>query len=226
MTSPVKVAILCGGLGTRLGVLRGGLPKPMIAIGGRPFLERVVEGFAIRGLSDFILLVGYRAEVIEEHFGDGSRFGVRIRYSRESEPLGTGGAIRDARPLLGERFLITYGDVMRSFDYDRFVREHDEPCLAVYARKTVGNTAVQGDRVVRFDKNDRELPFIDAGFSVMPSWAIDLLPAAGACSFEQIVYATLAERGELAYEVVDHDFYDIGDPDELARTRAAIEGAP
>jgi D-glycero-D-manno-heptose 1,7-bisphosphate phosphatase len=223
--SLMKVAILCGGLGTRLGALTGNLPKPMIAIAGRPFLERVVESFAARGLRDFSLLVGYRAEVIEEHFGDGSRFGVRIEYSRETEPLGTGGAIREARSLLGERFLLTYGDVLRLFDYDRFVHDHDEPCLAVYARQSVGNTDIQGNRVLRFDKSDRELPYIDAGFSLMPSRVIDLLPANGACSFEQIVYAALAERGELSCEVVDLDFYDIGEPDELARTRAALEGA-
>ncbi|HEX7681733.1 MAG TPA: sugar phosphate nucleotidyltransferase, partial [Thermoanaerobaculia bacterium] len=98
------VAILAGGFGTRLGDLTRGLPKPMIPIGGRPYLERVIESFARCNLRDIVLLTGHRAEVIEEHFGDGARFGVRIAYSRETEPLGTGGAIREARALLGERF--------------------------------------------------------------------------------------------------------------------------
>src|SRR6266850_1928299 len=84
------VAILAGGFGTRLGELTRGLPKPMIPIGGRPYLERVIDSFARCGLRDIVLLTGHQAEVIEQHFGDGERFGVRITYSRETEPLGTG----------------------------------------------------------------------------------------------------------------------------------------
>jgi NDP-sugar pyrophosphorylase family protein len=224
MMAPPKVAILAGGFGTRLGALTADLPKPMIEIGGRPFLERVIDSFASRGLRDLVLLTGYRAGVIEEHFGSGSRFGVRIEYSIETEPLGTGGAIREARELLGDRFILTFGDILRYYDYGRFAREHDGPALAVYPRRTVGNVALEGDRVTRFDKRDRTLPYIDAGFSLMPASTIDLLPRAGACSFEEIVYATLAKRGELRGVVVDHNFYDIGEPEELARTRALLEG--
>ena len=105
-----------------------------------------------------------------------------------------------------------------------FRSEHDGPTLGVYPRRTVGNVALEGDRVARFDKRDRTLPYIDAGFSLMPASTIDLLPRAGACSFEEIVYATLAKRGELQAVVVDHNFYDIGEPEELARTRALLEG--
>src|SRR5207302_5678794 len=129
---------------------------------------------------DIVLLTGYRSEVVEAHFGDGARFGVRIAYSRESEPIGTAGAVRQARALLGERFLLTYGDVLRRFDYDRFVREHREPCLAVYPRISAGNTDIEGDRVIRFDKRAPELPYIDASFSVMPDSLIYWLPAKGA----------------------------------------------
>src|SRR5258706_16310937 len=152
------VAILAGGFGPRLGELTRGLPKPMIPIAGRPYLERVIESFARCGLRDIVLLTGYQAEVIEEHFGDGARFGVHIKYSRETEPLGTGGAIREARALLGERFVMTYGDVLRYFDYDRFVTDHDEPCLAVYPRREIGNTEVADDRIIRFDQHKPELP--------------------------------------------------------------------
>lgn len=190
---------------------------------GRPYLERVIDSFARRGLRDIVLLTGYRAEVIEEHFGDGEAFGVRIDYSRETEPLGTGGAIREARALLGARFVMAYGDVLRYFDYDRFVTEHREPCLTVYPRRTVGNTEIEGNRVIRFDKRAPELPYIDAGFSLMPSRVIDLLPRSGACSFEETVFPRLAAEGRLACEVVGLDFFDIGTPDELARTRSVLE---
>jgi NDP-sugar pyrophosphorylase family protein len=216
------VAILAGGFGTRLGALTRGLPKPMIPIAGRPYLERVIDSFARCNLRDIVLLTGHRAEVIEEHFGDGSRFGVRIAYSRETEPLGTGGAIREARPFLGERFVMTYGDVLRYFDYDRFAAAHDEPTLAVYPRRDTGNADVNGDRIIRFDKHAPALPFIDAGFSLMPSTVIDLLPSAGACSFEETIFPRLASEGRLACEIVGLDFFDIGTPEELARTVSGL----
>jgi NDP-sugar pyrophosphorylase family protein len=216
------VAILAGGFGTRLGELTRGLPKPMIPINGRPYLERVIESFARCGLRDIVFLTGYRAEVIEEHFGDGERFGVHIQYSRETEPLGTGGAIREARALLGDRFVMTYGDVLRYYDYDRFA-SHPEPTLAVYPRRDIGNAEVDGDRIIRFDKHAPELPYIDAGFSLMPSSVIDMLPAIGACSFEETIFPRLAAEGRLACEIVNHDFFDIGTPEELARTIRGLE---
>ena len=115
--------------------------------------------------------------------------------------------------------------MLRRFDYDRFVQQHMNNCLAVYPRLTIGNADVEEGYVVRFNKRSPELPYLDAGFSVMQPSAIDLLPEAGACSFEEIVYANLAEHGGLEAEIVDHDFFDIGTPEELARTRAALENA-
>ncbi len=212
----MKVAILAGGLGTRLGEHAEGLPKVMVPIGGRPFLELVIESFMDRGFRDFVLLTGYKGDMIEKHFGP------RFEYSRESTPLGTGGAVREARRLLGDRFLLTYGDVLRRFDYDRFVRAYDQPCLAVYSRLSVGNTEIEGHRVVRFDKNAPELPYIDAGFCVMTSDVIDLLPRRGVCSFEETIFPTLARQCRLACEVVDHDFLEIGTPEELERTRRTL----
>jgi NDP-sugar pyrophosphorylase family protein len=214
----MKVAILAGGLGTRLGDLTRDLPKPMIAVGGRPFLAHVIESFSERGLRDFVLLTGRFADRIEEYFGDGSRFGVRIEYSREREPAGTGGALRQARTLLGERFLLTYGDVYRRFDYDRFVNDHPVACLAVYTLES-GNTDVRDGKVVRFDKS-ASLPYVDAGFCVMPATVIDLLAPQG--SFEQTVFPALASARELDCEIVDHDFVEIGTPEALERARVVL----
>lgn len=213
----MKVAILAGGLGTRLAEAAEGLPKSMVTVGGRPFLELVIESFTSRGFRDIVLLTGYKSDVIEKHFGP------RFAYSREETPLGTGGAIREARQLLGDRFLMTYGDVLRRFDYDRFVRRHRGPTLAVYRRISVGNTEIERDRVTRFDKRAPELPFIDAGFSLMEAGAIDLLPRSGPCSFEEIVFPALARDRRLGCEIVDHNFYEIGNPEGLERTRRALE---
>ncbi len=223
MTSGTKVVILAGGLGTRLGALARGLPKAMIMVAGRPYLELIIDSFASRGLREFVLLVGHHADVIEAHFRHGDGFDVRIEYSREKDLLGTGGAIREAGHLLGARFLLAYGDVLRRFDYDRFVDEHPDNCLAIYPRIREGNTDASNGVVTHFDKNLRDLPYVDAGFSLMRHEVIDLLPAEGACSFEQEVYSKLAMRRELEAEIVNHEFYDIGTPEELAKTRADLE---
>src|SRR5687768_5022109 len=192
----MKVVILAGGLGTRLGALARGLPKAMVMVAGRPFLEYVIESFTSCGFNEFVLLVGHHSDVIESHFRQG-RGAVRFEYSREKDLLGTGGAIREARHLLGERFVLTYGDVLRRFDYDRFVNEYPENCLAAYPRMTTGNTEIQHGVVTRFDKSAGDLPYVDAGFSVLRNDVLDLLPAYGPCSFEQLVYGTLAQRREL-----------------------------
>jgi len=219
----MKVVILAGGRGTRLGALARGLPKPMVRVAGRPFLEHVFRSFTDRGFHEFLLLVGHHADVIESHFRRGDALGIQIEYSREVELVGTGGAVRDASHLLSERFILTYGDVLRRFDYDRFVQEHPDNCLAIYPRISEGNTEAQHGVVTRFDKTAKDLPFVDAGFSVLKREVVDLVPPAGVCSFEQEVYATLASRRELEAEVVNHEFYDIGTPEELAKTRADLE---
>jgi NDP-sugar pyrophosphorylase family protein len=118
---------------------------------------------------------------------------------------------------------MTYADVLRRFDYDRFVRSHQANCLAVYPRLSIGNTDIRDGLVVRFDKKAPELPYIDAGFSVVETGTLDLLPPRGACSFEETVFDELAAQGKLEAEIVDHQFFDIGTPDELARTRAVLE---
>lgn len=229
----MKVAILAGGLGTRLGALARGLPKPMITVAGRPFLEHVIESFTSRGFMEFVLLVGHHSDVIESHFGRG-RGGVRIEYSREKELLGTGGAVRDAAHLLGERFILTYGDLLRRFDYDRFVSAHTRSALGIYlyspALTTIdtGNVDAMDGLVTRYAKArpDLRLPFVDAGFALVESSALDHLPPIGRCSFEEMVYPALAAGQQLDAEIVDREFFDIGNPTDLAHARSALEMKP
>jgi NDP-sugar pyrophosphorylase family protein len=103
------------------------------------------------------------------------------------------------------------------------VDEHPDNCLAIYPRLSEGNTDAANGVITRFDKSAKDLPYVDAGFSVMRRDVIDLLSPDGSCSFEQEVYSKLASRRELEAEVVNHDFYDIGTPQELAKTRADLE---
>src|SRR6185503_9023902 len=107
-----QLVILAGGKGTRLKDRLGELPKPMIPIAGRPLLEHQIELARAHGFGEVVLFVHYRADLIQEHFGDGSRCGLQIRYVIEKEPLGTAGATLAGWDQLAERFAVMYGDTM------------------------------------------------------------------------------------------------------------------
>src|SRR5437764_7627858 len=106
----MHVVSVAGGLGTRLWPLTKTVPKPMVEVAGVPYLEHQLRILAGQGIRDIVLLTGYLGEQIEDHFGDGARLGLSLRYSREQTPLGTGGALLQARELLADDFLIIYGD--------------------------------------------------------------------------------------------------------------------
>jgi D-glycero-D-manno-heptose 1,7-bisphosphate phosphatase len=230
MEASALPVILAGGLGTRLGALSEGLPKPMVPVGGRPFLEHVVRQLAGLGFPEALLLVGHRAETIQAHFGDGDGFGLGLRYSREPEPLGTGGALKLAAPLIPERFLLLYGDLYRDFDYRAFCARHGQalavypyvPGLTTIACANVGLDA-EGRFLRRYVKGEPAagLAHVDAGFGVFHRDVLDLLPE-GRSSFEERVYPALAAAGTLEAERVDRDFLDIGNPDDLAHARARL----
>lgn len=119
-----QVIILAGGLGTRLKARLGDLPKPMIPISGKPLLEHQIELAKSHGFTQIIIFACYRPDLIERHFGDGSRWGVQIRYIIEARPLGTAGAVLAGFSELANRFLVLYGDTMVNVDLDRIWKAH------------------------------------------------------------------------------------------------------
>ena len=121
-----QAIILAGGKGTRLKDRLGDLPKPMIPIAGKPLLEHQVELGRAHGFTDFIFFVHHRADLIEQHFGDGAKWGVRIRYVHELEPLGTAGAVLAGFEQLAERFVVLYGDTMVNVDLMRLWQTHEQ----------------------------------------------------------------------------------------------------
>src|SRR5438876_6848293 len=106
----VRAFVLCGGYGTRLRPVLVDRPKSMAVISGTPFLQLLLDRLRSQGVDDVILGTGYMAEKIERYFGYGNKFALRIRYSREHEPLGTGGALKLAEPLIGDPVLVLNGD--------------------------------------------------------------------------------------------------------------------
>ncbi len=132
----MKAVIMAGGKGTRLGALARDIPKPMMAVGGRPVLERQVTLLKRYGIQDIIMVVGYLGEQIEAFFGDGSKWSVSITYFREKVELGIAGRLKEMEHLLTGDFLLLYGDVMMDMNLKRFIAfhlEHQSECtLAIH----------------------------------------------------------------------------------------------
>ena len=147
MSELYPVAILAGGLATRLRPHTGKLPKALMDVNGEPFAGRQLRLLASRGVSRVVICAGYRGEMIEEYVGTGARFGVEARFSHDGERLlGTAGAIRRALPMLGPRFFVLYGDSYLECDYAAASRAFDEsgkPALmTVYRNEEIGRAHV------------------------------------------------------------------------------------
>jgi dTDP-glucose pyrophosphorylase len=142
----MKAVILAAGKGTRMGELTQELPKPMLRVQGRPILEHILEGLVAAGIREVAIVTGWRADVIENHFGDGSRFGVRMAYARQETPDGTGRAPGHARAFVGDDdFLLTYGDILvRPDTYRRMLERYRSGRFSGVVTVTVGEDVSKG----------------------------------------------------------------------------------
>ncbi len=196
--------IIAGGEGERLRPLTSDRPKPMIEVAGKPILEYQVEWLAGQGVSDVILLWGYKAEVIQEHFGDGSRFGLRVHYSVEQEPLGRGGALK-----LGARLLPPDEELALGLNGDILTNQPLTPLLRHHRRKGATATVMltrlrspygitRGDRaghIVAFDEKPMLPHWINAGVYVLAPDFFRGLPERG--DHERTTFPELAAEGKL-----------------------------
>lgn len=212
------IAILCGGLATRLGTLTAALPKSLLPIAGEPFLAHQLRLLVASGFTDVVLLCGHLSEPIRAFAGDGSAFGCRIRYAEDGLVLlGTGGAVRHALPLLGERFMLLYGDSYCVTDYraiDRaFVASGKLSLMTVFHNGNqfdCSNVEYRDGMIVRYDKRaaDERLEYIDYGVNVFRAEAFAGLTEE---AFDlAALQAELLRRGELAGFEVPERFYEIG----------------
>jgi NDP-sugar pyrophosphorylase family protein len=198
-------------------------PKPMIPVAGRPFLEHLIELLRSSGISRFLLLVSYLGAVIEQHFGSGSAFGVSIEYSYEPEPLGTGGALKLAAPMLEDEFLLVNGDTLLEIDYRRFVGDFRaggaSALIAAHVRRphAPGNLVLaDDDTVLRYDKQQPSGDYTDAGVLAARKPVLDYLPEAARSSFELEVFPRLIAAREMRAFRTETTFFDMGTPAGLA----------
>src|SRR5438270_1612237 len=170
------MAILAGGLATRLRPATEKIPKALIAVAGQPFLAHQLRLLARCGIRKAVLCVGYRGEMIETEFGDGRRFGVHLTYSSDGpELLGTGGALKKAQPFLGNKFFVLYGDSYLPIDYAvpaRAFVASDKPALMTVFRNDgqwdTSNVWFEEGVIRRYDKNEptNEMKHIDYGLGL------------------------------------------------------------
>jgi NDP-sugar pyrophosphorylase family protein len=233
--SPVRphrlppVCILAGGLGTRLGRRVREVPKPLLEVAGEPFLLHPLRLLAAHGARDVVICVGYHGELIESRIGE-SRFGLRIRYSFDAAGLeGTLGALRRAQPLLGERFLVLYGDTYLRIDYRALVRiwyERGLPAVMAVLRNEgrwgASNAVYRDGMVVSYDKHAPApaMGWIDYGVSGLESAALERVPSSERDLAN--LYRSLAAAGELLGFEARERFYEIGTPAALGETDAFL----
>jgi mannose-1-phosphate guanylyltransferase len=232
----VQALVLAGGEGTRLRPLTSTVPKPVVPLVDRPFIAFMLEWLRRHGVDDVILSCGYLAAGVHNVLGDGSAFGLRLRYVEEPEPLGTGGAVKYAEELLDERFLVLNGDVLCDFDLSAQVTRHAElgaratlALIAVDDPSAYGlvRTAADGE-VTEFlekpspDRIDTHL--VSAGAYVLERDVLALMPDDGPCSIERDVFPALIGEGLYAVESSGY-WLDIGTPERyLKATFDILEG--
>jgi len=221
-----KAVLLVGGLGTRLRAVTND-PKPLASVGGSPFLELLIRQLREQGVRRLVLCTGYRAELVEETLGNGNSLGVAIEYSKETSPLGTAGAVKNARAHLDgeEDFLVMNGDSFLEADFPRLIRYHSERggLITMSVLKSTnagrfGSVAIGADgRVTGFsEKTSREEPgMINGGVYIFNRRVFDFIPE-GTASLERDIFPRVLNEGIFALEQRGV-FIDIGTPEDYAR---------
>lgn len=236
------VAILAGGMGTRLRERSGDMPKPMVPVVGKPVLQHQIELCRKHGFTDIALLVQHRHEKISDYFGDGSALGVKLKYSVEDEPRGTAGALRDALPMLADRFLLLYGDTFMDVDLRKLWMAH-EFSGAVGTLFLHPNDHPQDSDLVEIDADGfvqailayphpegREVRnLVNAALYVLERSGLnDVTPAEVKADIAKHIFPRMIDLGRPLYGYVSPEYIkDMGTPERLDKVeRDFITGLP
>ena len=233
MTEPfdIPVAILAGGMATRLRPITTKIPKSLVPVAGKPFLHHQLELLRSRGIRRAVLCVGHLGEMIEAEVGNGSAFGVQLEYSFDGPTLlGTGGAIQRALPMLGSEFFVLYGDSYLPIQYrpiaEFFHRSSKLGCMTVFrneGRYDTSNVVFRDGEIAVYDKKARlpEMQHIDYGLSLFKATAFGSFPAAQPFDLADVMMRLVAEKQLAGYEVPER-FYEIGSPAGLAELESLL----
>jgi len=235
-----QALILVGGLGTRLRPYTEQVPKPMVEIDGRPFLEFKIESLRKHGIKDFILLVGHLGEKVEEYFGDGKRLGINIKYSYEKEQLlGTAGAIKNAEHLITGDFIVTNGDTFLDVDLDKLIESHkfhQSNFTMVVTEATHPKTQelveINNNKILKIHKRDTSEhnnhinsvhnPLINGGLYIMNKQILSHIPLNQKVSLEQEIFQKLV--GEMNGFLHNGYILDVADKEDWNEFKKDVRG--
>ena len=227
--------LLVGGMGTRLMPLTSKTPKPMLQVAGVPFTEHQIRKAAQAGISEIVLATSYKAELFEPYFGDGAKFGIKIKYAVEESALGTGGGIRNAAALLDDcdQVVIFNGDVLSGHDLAAQIQSHINNradvtlCLTkVEDARAYGCVELIADNQIKSFLEKMENPvsnMINAGCYIFNRKVIDQIPANQVVSVERDTFPSFLSSGVKVYGYLDNSYWlDIGNPQALVKASADL----
>lgn len=234
LIKPRQAVILAGGRGSRLRPLTDTMPKPMLPFHGKPFLEYLIEHLKERGFEKVLLLLGYLPEVIIDHFGDGSSFGLHMEYSVTDVEDDTGRRMLLAGKRMDPCFLLMYSDnywpMQIDAMWDQFITSDTDMQVTVYSNKdsySRDNVRIKNGLVELYDggRVSNNLQGVEIGFAFMKKSLLDLLPDTNV-NFEKVVYPMLSEKRRLSAYVTDHRYYSVGSHERMELTRSFLKRRP
>jgi dTDP-glucose pyrophosphorylase len=220
------MVIMAGGRGTRLGSHTENCPKPLLVVGDKPMLEHIIERARAEGFHHFVLAIYYLGHMIEEYFGDGSRWQVQIQYLREQAPLGTVGALDLLRPRPAESFLVTNGDVLTDIRYGELLDFHSHHgaagTMAVRLHEwqhPFGVVKTKGVDIVGFDEKPVSRSHINAGVYVLEPHTLDLIGKDEHCDMPTLFARIQDKQARTIVYPMHEPWLDVGRPDDLKKAR-------
>lgn len=218
------VVILAGGLGTRLRPLTEVTPKPLLKLGDHQVLPLLIDQIASYGFRNFLIAVHHQAQILERQLGNGEKMGLHIQYLRESEPLGTVGAVRLARAKLQRPFLVVNGDLLTKVNFEHLLEFHElqqfDITIAVKeyeVRIPYGVVQLTNGEVYNLEEKPSQSYFVNAGIYVLHPSVIELIPETGPYDVTDLIQAALLEKKRLGGFPIHEYWLDIGHPQDYSR---------
>jgi len=222
----MKAVILAGGLGTRLRPYTKSLPKPMLPLGGKPILEYEIEWVRKNGIKEIVLCVSYLRNKIEDYFGDGKKFGVKIEYAISKKPLATAGQLKTAEKFIDDTFVCLYGDSIYNFSLRNMIKHHKKSRANVTMslfdyrfnlKYGVIDTKKSG-QVTAWNEKPEFSAKINIGCYVMEPEVLRLIPKNKEYGMDDVIRKVLSRKKKVSSVTSKNGFIDIGDKDTYEKT--------
>ena len=218
------MVIMAGGKGTRLQPQTEHCPKPLLPVRGKPILEHIIDRAKVEGFNHFVLAVHYLGHMIEKHFGNGEKFGVKIEYLREESPLGTAGALSLLNPRPDSSFIVTNGDVITGIRYGKLLDFHQhQNAMATMAIRTheiqnpFGVVETDGIEIIGYEEKPKIYSTINAGVYVIDPRALNFLKNSIQCDMPTLFELIKKDSGRIVAYPAHEDWVDVGSQLDLAR---------